>query len=197
MADWSDPNSRPMDDVRRTAIDMERLDLAQHGWIVVTDINPEPWRSPELSIGRRGGKLVAMASPTPKVVMYQEALREAILWPHPVTTDEPLDIEMYFWRRREGRAGRADATNLQKSTEDALHEVVFTNDAYNVRVSSSIVEQGPDVRPAVAIQVHRHGHHQHQVLDEMVRGMVHRAYLLTDARPKPTNESGVDPDIVF
>jgi hypothetical protein len=178
------------------------LGVIEHGTLVaaatVLDINPEPWRAPEFSVGRRAGKLVAIGSPNPKVVTYQNALREALDWPGTclVWPTEPfdgvhLDVRIFFWRKRHRSA--ADATNLVKSTEDALHGSLFTNDASNHRVTGRIMEQNPMVRPAVVIMAKLLKWNDD---DEWASAMLHEASK-RDIQPSRDNDSGIDPTGIF
>lgn len=128
-------------------------------------INPTPWTSP--SLGRAGKKPVLYKSA--ELRTYQAALVDDLVehYPElnegimPFPADTPLSLKFYFWRRldRYGSVGRkqtrnrADATNMQKATEDALQGVLFTNDRHVTRATSVVVEQGPDVEGCVLIHL--------------------------------------------
>lgn len=69
-------------------------------------------------------------------------------------------ITLGFWRRLdkyEDSGGRtrtknwADATNMQKLTEDALQGILFENDRNNFEVTSRIVQQTPQTTPGILI----------------------------------------------
>jgi hypothetical protein len=76
--------------------------------------------------------------------------------------DGLLEVKFWFWRRRDEyktpqarthRKHEADATNLQKATEDALQGILYKNDKDNRHVESFVVEQGPNVEPMIAIAI--------------------------------------------
>ena len=128
-------------------------------WLVLS-VNPEPWAVGDLHVGRRNGKMVPGMSPNRNLVAYKEAIKEAI-GTQCVSLEGPICVTFYFWRRvysysvaGRGRSrNRADATNMQKATEDALQGVLFENDRDVMDVRSVIVEQGPDVIPCVVIKI--------------------------------------------
>lgn len=120
-------------------------------WVV--GINPEPW-----AIGspfRRGPKGLGI-SPNQKLKAYKAAVAEEFVVQNPTFTgwESLLDVQFHFWRSTE-HGNICDATNLQKSTEDALQKVLYANDQSNRAVSSVIVDQGPKVLPAIMIRVAR------------------------------------------
>lgn len=120
--------------------------LLQSHSILFEGINPEPWTAP--FIPKRGGVIKDR-----KLQAYQNAIKEAFDdWDRGIY-DVPLDIQFYFWRNKSGRAKDADATNLQKSLEDALQGHLFVNDRNNQRISSEIMAQGPDVEPLILVFV--------------------------------------------
>lgn len=115
-------------------------------WIF--DINPEPWRVPGVP---HYGKAVKDG----KLESYQQAIREA-LEDHPDRTMHTglLTVKFHFWRST-AHNKPADATNLQKATEDALQKVLFGNDRENRHVSSTIWEQLPTTIPTILIDIQR------------------------------------------
>lgn len=126
-------------------------------------INPTPWTAPEVSVGRRGGRVFPQVHKKAELRTYQEAIKEelATAYTGPVIIS-PVSIQFYFWRRIETyertdgksvRKHRADATNLQKALEDALQGIVIKNDNQVQHVSSTIVEEGDDVEPHITIVV--------------------------------------------
>jgi Holliday junction resolvase RusA-like endonuclease len=132
-------------------------------WIVL-HINPEPWKVGTVySFGKRKG-----ISPDAQLVAYKEAvhtgvqdyLRERGIQDTMIEGD--VELRFWFWRRldsyqsasgRKVTKHRVDMTNLQKATEDALHDIFFKNDVQDKHVSSIEVEQGPDVEPCIVICV--------------------------------------------
>lgn len=125
----------------------------------IRNVNPEPWEPPEGALVRRGGKLTVGFYPHPKMVAYKEALRYEFSkhHPNPVCYDEPVDLTIWFWRELEGHANVADATNLQKATEDALQGLLFTNDRHVQSATSHIVAQAADVAPQLFVHVRAAG----------------------------------------
>ena len=126
------------------------------------DVNPKPWAVGPLALGRRGGKMFPKMERNASVFAFKEAVREEVegLRVDMLPEGSRYILEFYFWRRLEsyiGESGRkatahvADATNLQKSTEDALQGLLFANDRDVQVVKSTIVEQGPDVIPGIGI----------------------------------------------
>ena len=118
--------------------------------ITVWDINPEPYKS--TGIPHRGkpvkdGKLEA----------FQEALADEVRGmvvneDDMFMDDEFLYVSFYFWRSSQ-HGKPADATNLQKATEDALQGILYYNDKHNLHVESMICEQAPDTRPSIMIRI--------------------------------------------
>jgi len=131
----------------------------------IDGINPEPWTAPEVSIGRKGGKTFPMVYKTETLRAYQEAVKDALsdVEPQPLMdAGSPIRLDFYFWRQLAGyeigdgkksRRHLADATNLQKSLEDALQGILFKNDRDVWFVTSTIVEQDPDTDPGIVIRM--------------------------------------------
>lgn len=133
----------------------------------LSDINPEPWEASQGSVGRKGGGQYVQFHKPAQLRAYQEAIKENFPKqnPHARLHDDGVQFTFYFWRQvapyeaftdkgtKKGRANYADATNLLKATEDALQKILFTNDRTNTRVTSSIIEQGPDVTPFILVMV--------------------------------------------
>ena len=72
---------------------------------------------------------------------------------HDVAVETELALQFYFWRELDTpQSKKADATNLQKSTEDALHELLFVNDRQVQDVRSIICEQDVGVEPTIVIR---------------------------------------------
>lgn len=127
-------------------------------WYVVP-INPEPWAIGSPTIGKKGGKFFPRISPNPQLVSYKEAVAECLKDAQPLPEGK-YGLTFYFWRRLDdyetesGRRHRrhwADATNMQKATEDALQGVLIGNDRDVMDVRSVIVHQGPEVDGLVII----------------------------------------------
>ena len=130
-------------------------------WYVIS-VNPTPWAVGELgfTVKRDGSKRVYMA-PNRDLKLYQEAIREemADFITFPLATE--LDVVFVFNRaldeifrgKFKSHAHYADATNMQKATEDALQGVLFGNDNQNRVVTSIIREQSPEADPCVAIGI--------------------------------------------
>lgn len=123
-------------------------------------INPEPWTAPNMT--RAGG---VYKSET--VRAYQEAISDEFQnsYPNVTPTSDPCSITFCFWRELGGyevgdgrKANRhiADATNLQKATEDALQGFLYVNDNLVRIVRSVIVSQTADTHPALLILFNRH-----------------------------------------
>lgn len=124
------------------------------------DINPEPWAVGPLALGRRGGKMYPRMERNASVHAFKEAVKEAVEGQVNKLPPGKYELEFFFWRRLdsyEGETGRkinahvADATNMQKALEDALQGYVFDNDRDVSRITSEIVEQGPNVVPGIGI----------------------------------------------
>jgi Holliday junction resolvase RusA-like endonuclease len=94
---------------------------------------------------------------------YKDALREAIKQDGPINFgDIDLELHFIFWRQvanyetlagNRSHAQVADATNMQKATEDALQGLLFNNDRQVRLVSSWVADQSDTVHPRVCIQI--------------------------------------------
>lgn len=119
-------------------------------------VNPEPWAVGPLSLLRRGGRLAPTMGRNQQLHMYQQAVAEELANKYGTLPGAPLapcyELDFWFWRNTE-RANIADATNMQKATEDALQGLLLANDRDVVRVRSRVVAQGPDVAGAVVFRV--------------------------------------------
>jgi Holliday junction resolvase RusA-like endonuclease len=130
-------------------------------WFVL-DINPEPWVIGPVGSGRKNGKMYAYVGRNQQLDTYKEGVKEALGDGHELI-EGPVRIQFWFWRNmaeyttpqaRSHRKHEADLTNMQKSTEDALQGVLFKNDK-DVKVCTSVVvDQGPDVRGMIVMNVH-------------------------------------------
>lgn len=114
---------------------------------IVWDINPEPWRVPGVP---RYGKAVKNG----KLVAYQQALKDELPDQNPTAHihEGLLYVDFFFWRSTAANQP-ADATNLQKATEDALQGVLYVNDKSNRYVSSMVCEQSPTTQPVILVRI--------------------------------------------
>lgn len=131
---------------------------------LVVPINPIPWKTPPFSVGRStSGKPYVVAGKDQELAAYQDAVREVIsAHPDCVMLEPPYMIQLWFSRRqdeyrtntgRKSKQHEADVTNMQKATEDALQGVVIENDTNTVEIFSHTIEQGPEARGLVIIEV--------------------------------------------
>ena len=128
-------------------------------WFVL-EVNPYPWKVPPFSPGRKGNALFVKAGRDEGLHTYKQAIRELIQAGSYFQIPGEVQLYFWFWRRIEtyvspgGRRTKkhiADVTNLQKSTEDALQDLIIENDS-NVRlVRSELVEQGDDTSGLVVV----------------------------------------------
>lgn len=164
---------------------------------LIQDVNPEPWESPEAAIGRKRGKLVPQLFTKPKQRMYQESLRSAFheRYGFDVELAEgEISVEFYFWRdmtpvetarSRKTRAHVADATNLQKATEDALQGLLYANDEKVKHVQSLVVEQDVAVRPAILIIIRPYKSTKNELRALAVRILKKLSLKRPEDRPPP------------
>lgn len=126
-------------------------------------LNPEPWAIGSLGLGKRNGKMFPTMSPNPQLAAFKAAVAEEMAGVAKLPEGEYV-LEFFFWRvlddyetasGRRHRKHQADATNLQKATEDALQDVLIDNDRNVQYVTSTIVEQGPNVKPCIVIRADR------------------------------------------
>lgn len=129
-------------------------------WFLL-EVNPEPWAIGDVSVGRKSGKLFPIVGRNAQLYNYQEAVKE-LLGDTPMLPPGKYKLEFYFWRQqaaytsdknRRVRKHEADATNLQKGLEDALQGILIANDRDVIDIHSTLVEQGPDVKPMVILGV--------------------------------------------
>lgn len=137
--------------------------MSEKWFFVIPDLNPEPWTAPAVSIGRKGGKVFPQFYSNEQMKNYKAAVTFEIDKQLPeffTPIEGPVKLTFYFKRRldeykspqaRASRKHEADATNLQKATEDAIQGVLIKNDKDVVGVESWILEQGHDTDPGVAI----------------------------------------------
>lgn len=127
-------------------------------WFVV-GVNAEPWAIGPITVGRKGKGHFPIVGRNQKLASYQEALA-AELEGAGILEGE-VEITLFIWRRldnglsfdgKKHRAHQADATNIQKATEDAIQGVLIQNDRNVRKVTTEIVEQNATVEPCVAIR---------------------------------------------
>lgn len=127
-------------------------------------LNPEPWAIGPVGYARREGKMSAYVGRNQQLDAYKEAVREGLkdLFPDEPMYEGLFTLTFFFWRNRAeystpqsetARKNEADGTNMAKATEDALQGVLFKNDKDVRRMTWTVVEQGPDVIPAVVVGI--------------------------------------------
>lgn len=135
--------------------------LYKKHWHVLNEINPEPWAMGPITVINvaKGGRFPKVGQ-NQQLAHFQDAVRGSIKDAHMI--DGKVKITFYFWRvrdeyttpkQRQIRKHEADATNMQKATEDALQGIFFENDRDVSDIRSVIVEQGPEVEPKIVICV--------------------------------------------
>lgn len=126
------------------------------------EVNPEPWAVGPIGFARKGGRMTGYMGQNKQLNAYKEAVAEAVAdkWLGLPMLEGKLKVHFYFWRNQaeyttpadlKHRKHEADATNMQKATEDALQGIVYKNDKDNVMAGSVIMEQGPDVKPQIVV----------------------------------------------
>ncbi len=131
-------------------------------WHVIP-LNPEPWAIGTLGLGRNKGGVYPTLSPNLQVVAFQEAVREHFYGQTIAPFEGDVELRFFYWRQlseyESMSTGRrvakkpADATNMQKSLEDALQEIFYANDRVVRRITSEIKEQSPETEPKIVICV--------------------------------------------
>lgn len=133
-----------------------------HAYWFYVPVNPEPWAIGSISIGKKNGAPHGRMSPNAQLVAYKEAIAEHLREESVPIPPGEYTLTFYFFRAlddyetgsgRRHRKHQADATNLQKATEDALQGILFANDRDVRDVRSVIVEQGADVKPGIFIKI--------------------------------------------
>lgn len=132
-------------------------------------INPQPWTTPPFSPARVGGKMIVKAGRNEDNHMFKLAVQEELQRQGATMITAPYKkISFVFWRKldqyedsagRKRSKNRADATNMQKLTEDALQGILFENDRDNFSVSSHVAEQTKDTVPGILIVCEWFDHH--------------------------------------
>jgi Holliday junction resolvase RusA-like endonuclease len=136
-------------------------------YLHITDINPVPWQSPDISVGRgKGGRAFPVAHSPANMRAFQSAIKECVTQAYPNLPMFPkgasLHVFFYYWRGldlyktasgRRQTAHRADTSNISKNVEDALQGIVYHNDVDNETVLGRMVEQSVDTAPALLIAI--------------------------------------------
>lgn len=130
-------------------------------WIYL-EINPVPWAVGTLGVGKRSGKFFPTMAPNHEVRDYKEAIQTELKNQGVEMLPEGYyDLEFYFfrrleeWRTESGRKSHshiADATNMQKATEDALQGILIGNDANVRRIQSDVMDQAEDIKGCLVIR---------------------------------------------
>ena len=133
--------------------------------ILALDLNPLPWTSGSVAVGRKGGKMRGSIYKDESLETYQQAVKgeiERMDLSAQEIPPSPWKLTFYFWRELEAgktaagshrRGHQSDATNMQKALEDALQGTLIGNDRDVSDIRSVIVAQGPDVTPGIVIVV--------------------------------------------
>ena len=120
---------------------------------IIRGINPVPWKAPSVGWINVRGKRIPKLYAHAEMVTYKEAVKEALAGSQMLDAAE-LHLRFYFFRHAGTKHDHvADATNLQKATEDALQGVLFPNDRAVRRVESWIVAQGAEVSPLIVVEL--------------------------------------------
>lgn len=172
---------------RRDMTDLRQPIRAEGRLWYVLDLNPLPWTPGEVAYASgKDAKRKVYMRPSKDLKVYQEAIRDEMAKWFTIPLATEVDVVFVFIRSldeiyrggvRKSRAHKADATNMQKATEDALQGILFDNDNQNRVVKSIILDQGPDLEPyvAVGVRVVKDGDLRalvpQLVLDEFVEGL--------------------------
>lgn len=129
----------------------------------VLALNPEPWTSP--SVAQRGPRRGVMVYKNEQLRTYQLAIKELLGERVPeFPPGTRIALRFYFWRNTT-KGQPADATNMQKATEDAIQGLLLDNDRHVVHVESWLMDQGTDVEGRVVIGLEAAGSPPELVLE--------------------------------
>ncbi|URG17412.1 holliday junction resolvase [Rhodococcus phage Mbo2] len=126
----------------------------------ILNVNPESWKVPPFSVGRRGGGYFPVAGQDQGNAAYKEAVRESLLADGAEMREPPYHLHLIFWRQLDTYTTAkgsdhtkhwSDSTNMQKLTEDACQGVIINDDKHVRLVTSQIVEQDTDTQPTVVV----------------------------------------------
>jgi len=109
-------------------------------------INPEPWAIGKISAIRTAKGAFPKVAPHKPLVTYQEAVAESLkargaeVVPGLYSLRFTFSHQLEVYKTRHGAQTRnaADATNMQKATEDALQGVVIGNDRDVIHIESQM-----------------------------------------------------------
>jgi Holliday junction resolvase RusA-like endonuclease len=159
----------------------------------VLDINPEPWAIGDVGISRRSGKLIPFVGPNRQLQFYKEAVKEALNKQNPSCLSGAVRLRFFFWRRLDsykgGSKNRADATNMQKATEDACQGILFANDRDVTDIQSVLVQAGPEVHGAVVIGIE--GDNGLNLLEELGDVVMDRLRALNENKPPESDNAWI------
>jgi Holliday junction resolvase RusA-like endonuclease len=150
-------------------------------WYIL-EVNPEPWAIGPVGVGRKNDRPFPIVGRNQQLDAYKRAVQESLGDDYLKVTGR-VTVTFFFWRRRDAyttplqqkhRKHDADATNLQKATEDALQGYLYDNDKDNVHVESHLVEQGPNVNGKVVIRVARREGFDPSLLPDFVWEEIHK-----------------------
>jgi Holliday junction resolvase RusA-like endonuclease len=137
--------------------------MSQSFWFVLPGINPVPWTSPDVAIAKRkDGRPYPVVHSAAALKTYKQAVTETLTERYPdfEMIEDEVALRLFFWRRLDEMKGNrrrkghvADATNLQKSTEDALQGFLFKNDVQVVHAESWVMAQHDAVDPLIVIEL--------------------------------------------
>lgn len=125
-------------------------------------VNPEPWAIGPVGVARRDKKMTAYVGRNQQLAAFKEAVAEAVRekWGGLPPIEGTVELQLWFYRQRADyktpaarvhRKHEADATNMQKATEDALQGIIFGNDRDVKRVRSVVIEQEPNTVGGIII----------------------------------------------
>lgn len=115
-----------------------------------------------MSVGSKGKAKFVQSGVDKEARAYKDALISALRKQDADRLDGPYSVDFLFWRKLEQyqtESGRnmtrkwVDATNMQKLCEDALQEIIITNDKEDLVVRSYIMSQTKETIPCIGIVI--------------------------------------------
>lgn len=158
-------------------------------------INPEPWQVGKLGLGRKNGKVYPRMDRNEQLYSFQQAVKEFFTDEPPQLIEGEIELYFAFWRRLDkwttptgviSTRSVVDVTNMQKATEDALQGVLFKNDSQVKRIHSSIIEEGIDIVPGIAIWIQSHHRISVENLPKIIQE-ARRVHIQSHAVPTNSN----------
>ncbi len=125
-------------------------------------INPEPWVVPPFSAIPKGKRYIPVAGKDHRGENVKAAIRETLTALDAPMHEPPYRIHLEFHRQleqyvtesgRNNTRNKADATNMQKLTEDALEGTLIHNDVDTACITGHIIEQSKETVPFIDIMV--------------------------------------------